>query len=323
MPSTTDVSKLLRRIDEQQAEVVLVATSPLQAYGLLLAAAGACAQTRFKPEEVPGAVGRLVAATLRQNIGSRLACCAADVAVDGTSLRLRLFGKGTVGGDADDSDEDCSPGSQHAALLQKVASELEAKLLGAGIAADGCVAATNTATASSSSWSSWWGAPSLWRPSRSDQGAAPFSTIATIFGRRRLPPSPQPAPAPPASEPEAEGGLTWASFGRLLLRLEDGLTNEERAGGAAAIADTCRREAVFRLSSVQPDEWQVEVPLGDAAEVCSNPLLAAMWTAAVAALADTLMGGVGIGKRVLRSVEVRGCRGCSARFVTETPCLLL
>jgi len=107
--------------------------------------------------------------------------------------------------------------------------------------------------------------------------------------------------------------LTRAKLGKAFVPIDDGLTVEERLDGARAMAMGARFPRL--------DNGMVIVPLGEIGHSAPspNPLLTAIELASMAAVVETVQGGGSISKRRLKSITIRGSRGCALTFEHDIP----
>ena len=102
------------------------------------------------------------------------------------------------------------------------------------------------------------------------------------------------------------------------LALVDELTTEERILGAHLAAVRMQEAQVIVSEDDTPPNLMA--PLGLLSNDNDNPLLASMILSAMVLLTDAVVGGGDINGYVLRSVAVRGCRGCALKFCRAHSC---
>lgn len=265
------------------SEVILAASTPICAYHLLCAAVEASHVPQFARREAASAAGTLVAEALTDRFGGKVAGYHAEVAVDEElSLTLRLSGVDINAVQGDESPSSLELGADRLErLLEQVASELKEEF------------------------------------SR-DSRLRPVRPRKTQLAKGTAP------------------AISWSSLGRLVVEIVDGLTDEERSEAGKLVALNARSRSYLemprRLGTLDEDEQAcaekceaeevtVVIPLGFVGPSGGNPVINAMSTAALASICETLIGGRTIRGRTMRSVEVRGHRGCAVKFVQDTPCL--
>lgn len=109
---------------------------------------------------------------------------------------------------------------------------------------------------------------------------------------------------------------SWTMFGAKPLRVVDGLSLDERRQGARALV------RCLRFLNSEVDVPTGEFALGDSLDV-SNPLLASSILAALATVMDSLAGDTAVCRRRVRSVEVRGPRGCAITLAADPLCPIM
>lgn len=119
-----------------------------------------------------------------------------------------------------------------------------------------------------------------------------------------------------------EGMSNWRHLleGSRDLELDDGLTEQEKCLGGQLAAKSLR-EARIVASEDEESSSCLMAPLGVLGDN-SNPILAAMVTAGTALIAESLAGGGHIQGYAMRSVELRGCRGCAVKFSWQQTCAI-
>ena len=105
------------------------------------------------------------------------------------------------------------------------------------------------------------------------------------------------------------------------LSLVDELTEEERVlGGHLAAVRVQEAQVVASEDDTPPT---LMAPIGLLVNDNDNPLLTSMILSAMALITDAMAGGGEINGYVLRSVRVRGCRGCALTFRRAHSCPLM
>jgi hypothetical protein len=116
--------------------------------------------------------------------------------------------------------------------------------------------------------------------------------------------------------------VSWMDLGAAVVDINDGLCAEERHQGAHQIAEMARSQSHLEASEEEDGKISLVIPLGRTGPSAANHIINAMYTAALAALCETLIGGRDIEHRAIRSIDVRGHRGCAVKFVLESPCTM-
>lgn len=126
-----------------------------------------------------------------------------------------------------------------------------------------------------------------------------------------------------SADPTTEGYVSWAALGPPIADIVDELDDEERCQSGRHIAKNAESHSFVNDSIEEGEEGiTVVIPLGPASHKAENPVIAAMSIAALGAVCETLIGGREIGGRALRSIQVRGHRGCAVKFIQDTPCTM-
>ena len=105
------------------------------------------------------------------------------------------------------------------------------------------------------------------------------------------------------------------------LVLVDELTEEERVLGGHLAA--LRSQEAQVIASEDDSPPNLVAPLGLLASDNDNPLLTSMVLSAMSLITDAVAGGGDINGYSLRSVAVRGCRGCALKFRRAHSCPLM
>lgn len=115
---------------------------------------------------------------------------------------------------------------------------------------------------------------------------------------------------------------TWRDLleGSRDLELTDDLTEQEKClGGQLAAKSLCEARVV--AGEDEAGASCLLAPLGLLGD-SNNPILASMVTAGTALITDSIAGGGDIHNYAVRSVALRGCRGCAVRLGWQRTCTI-
>jgi len=116
------------------------------------------------------------------------------------------------------------------------------------------------------------------------------------------------------------GAQLAAAFGVTEIQLIDDMSDEEWQQGIDQLTNEI---SDHRVVSIDDSTTAIQLPMGAFDEDTSNPLLAVLFFSALCHIMEDIMGGRTLHKRFVKSIELRGCRGCAIHFEYETPCRVL
>lgn len=334
VPTVGDVLVLFQDLDHRARRISLRVATFQHAVALLCAVAGACRAPHFRPDEVAAAARELAAQTLQERLGRTVAGFGASVVAEGHQLVVQLDGAGhfrDTEANANDNDQIAHLDAQlrAAALDCAVTPKLRsgrddggaeprtgtnvgsggrtfAGVAGTGVLATGVatlsssgLALATAAVATGASWAAWRRRP---QPLLSSERQPGLSTAPT-------------------------GTLTWAKLEPRSLDVQDCMSSDERMESAEGFGEGIHRSRhVMREGAAAA----LTVPLGNITGNPSNPLLASLLLAAWACILETVIGGRTIQEggessfapqsRVMRSINLYGCRGARVTLAYDTPC---
>lgn len=308
VPSPDDVAALVAEL-ETFGEIWVGATDVQASFCLLRSLATLAGVPPLDGGEVRSVLAQLASEALARKLGDRVAGCRASVVAKDTAIELRLR-------DLRPSAIDVVEGDASSSFLQEVTTQISGCLAGAELPSS-----APRATRKSTFAQLWNVARGSSRPRCLAEPRKFYSVVATVFGRPQEEDNVANVPhdelISDTSSADPAHKLLGPTISLRTIERMNSLTALELDDALQIVADLIRDSQRVEMRDDRSGAMIFVADMGDLRFAPSNPLLASIVMAEYADLIDSVAGGCNIYGRKLRSLELRGKRGCSVKMTRD------